>query len=122
MASEIQATFGLSVVNGTFKDALNRETYLVNEAAIGGDSLVVSVGTSEQDLAFPDVSTLGYAYLRNTDPTNFITYGPKSGGSMVLFGKLKAGEFAWVRLAPGITFRAKADTAACKLFMKVYQD
>ena len=124
MANEIQATFSLKVLNGNFKDYVNSETWNITQSTAGGDAVVVSVPTTAGGTAisFPDVSTYGYAFIRNIDATNFVTFGPTSGGAMVTFGKLKPGEFAWVRLTPGITLRVLADTATCLVQIKLLQD
>lgn len=122
MANELGFVFSSTLVHGSCKDSTPTETHQVSQSATGLQCRTVSVTTSEGDIAFADISTFGYAYLRNLDATNFITYGPKSSGSMVAFGKLKPGEAAWVRLFPGITLRAIADTGTCKLFVKVMED
>ena len=36
--------------------------------------------------------------------------------------KLKAGEFNPLRLVPGVTYYAKANTAAVKLYYEIYDD
>jgi hypothetical protein len=80
-----------------------------------------SIGTSEEALSFGDLASgEGFMYLRNLDATNFITYGPVSGGSMVGIGKLLPGEENLLRLIPGTTVRAKADTDACLLQFCVF--
>jgi hypothetical protein len=94
---------------------------IVDQAVRGGDSAIVPVGTSEQVIALA-VTTYGYAFLQNLDDTNYIEYGPTASGSMVVFGKLFAGEWAVLRLDPGIVFRARAHTAMCDLLMKVWSN
>ena len=68
-----------------------------------------------------DVSTLGWLVLQNLDTTNYVTYGPDSTG-MVDFGRIEAGEIAVLRLEPGITIKAQANTAAVDLLVKVFED
>ena len=41
---------------------------------------------------------------------------------MALFGRVNPGEFALLRLAPGIVVRAKAHTAAVKLKVSCYEN
>lgn len=78
---------------------------------------ILSIGTSEEDVTFTDVTTPRRLCMLNLDATNFVKYGPKSGGAMVEFGRLypdkTAGSFD---LGPsGVTLRMVADTAACKV-------
>lgn len=121
MANELQITLKSRLANGEFVDLIEGQTYQVTQAAIGGHFGVVTVGTSEEDVAVGDVSTLGWLYLKNLDSTNYVTYGPKDT-TMKAFGRLEPGEFAMLRLEPGITIRWKADTAAVKVLTKIYED
>ena len=52
----------------------------------------------------------------NTDSTNYVQYGPKSGGAMVPFNKILAGQsHGPMYLDDSVTIRAKANTAAVRL-------
>lgn len=115
MANEIQTTLNVAVVNGNFRQTFAPGTIQITQAAQGAHSPIVSVGTSEEDLTTGDVGTLGVLCLRNLDTTNYVQWGPKSGGAMVAIGRIKAGEVAFLRLEPGITIRWIANTAACKV-------
>lgn len=115
MANEIQTTLNVAVVNGNFRQTFAPGTIQITQTAQGAHSPVVSVGTSEEDLSVGDVGTLGVLCLRNLDSANYVQWGPKSAGSMVAVGRLKAGEVAYIRLEPGITLRWVANTAACKV-------
>jgi hypothetical protein len=72
------------------------------------------------------ITTLGIAYLYNLDPTNYIQWGPDSGGALVPVGRLLPRSTstpdipAVLRLEPGITLRAKAHTGNCNLLLAVY--
>lgn len=122
MASEIKLTISGTIAKGSFKDSITGETFNITQTGNGSHSPVVSVGTSEEDLTVGDVTTLGWLYLKNLDAANFIQWGPKSAGSMVAVGRLKAGEFVLLRLEPGITIRWIANTAAVNVQVKLYQD
>jgi hypothetical protein len=111
----------VSLTNGGLKDTI-QETANFNQTTIGKYGGVVSIGTSEEDLPVGDVGTNGYAFLKNLDPTNYVKWGPKSGGAMVEMGRLKPGEAAWFRVAPGVTIRAIADTAAVKVDYRLYEN
>lgn len=122
MANEITVTQKLVVENGEFSENISEVGQRFTQAAIGGHGPVLSIGTSEEDFPVGDVTVLGWLYLKNLDSTNYVTYGPKSGGAMVAFGRLEAGESALLRLEPGITIRGLANTAACKVKMLLLQD
>lgn len=124
MANEIRVGASLECNNGNFiLPKVGGNTQNVTQNTLGGGVPgMVSIGTSEEDIVTTDISTLGWCFIKNLDPTNFIKYGPKSGGSMIEFGKLKAGEAAVFRLMTGITIRAVADTAACKVQILILND
>lgn len=122
MANEITVSQQLSVTNGYASETFNVSGVRINQAAVGAHSPVWIIGTSEEDMAVGDVTTLGWLCLRNLDTTNYITYGPKSGGSMVALGRLNAGESCMLRLEPGVTLRAIANTAAVKVKQLLLQN
>lgn len=122
MSNEIRIQTSFRVENGNYKDDFRPGQILVDQSNPGRGGHVQSIGTSEEDIDVGDVATLGWMVLRNIDTTNYVTYGPKSGGVMVPFGRIEAGEPATLRLEPGITIRAQADTAAVKLDVRIYED
>jgi hypothetical protein len=117
MANEITLTLKGLVVNGYLRSEFNPGALQFTQTTIGGHFPIVSVGTSEEDFDTGDVgiANAGILMMRNLDTTNYVTYGPKSGGVMVAFGRIKAGEPAAFRLEPSITMRWIANTAAVKV-------
>ena len=122
MADEITTVLRVTVENGNYKQTVDYGTTKDDQAAQGGGVPgTVSVGTSEEDMTFGDRSTPGVVVLRNLDTTNFVTYGPKSAGSMVAFGRINAGEVARLRLASAVTWRWQADTATVKVQVDAFE-
>ena len=117
MANEIKVTASMSCTNGNLiLPTVGGSQQNITQTTLGGGGPgYLSIGTAEEDVAFTDVGTLGWVWMKNLDATNYITFGPKSAGSMVVFGRLKPGESIVMRLEPGITLRMLANTAACKL-------
>lgn len=73
-----------------------------------------SIGTSEEAIVLGEATAPGWAIFINRDSTNFIELRVSTGGAK--FAKLKAGEFAVLRLGSGAQVPyAIADTAACQL-------
>lgn len=120
MANEIRTNLTVNVSNGSFKDNFQPGTIQMNQStAAGGNPGTVAIGTSEEDVAFGDV-TPGLVVMQNLDPTNFVKYGPKSAGSMVLMGKISPGKIAYFELGAAVTLRMVADTGACNVLIKGY--
>jgi hypothetical protein len=122
MANELRFSGGTDLANGSLMDSTPQQTLLVTQSLAALLSKVVSVTTSEADLTTTEITTLGWARIQNLDTTNYVQYGPKSGGSMVALGRLKPGEWALLRLEPGITLRWVANTATCKVLVKTFND
>jgi hypothetical protein len=123
MANELQVFVGVTLTKSNLKRLINAETVQVTVSGnIVDGPKTVTVGTSEEDLTVGDVATLGWVYGRNIDATNFVKYGPKSAGSMIVFGRCKPGEIFCFRFEPGITLRWIADTGAVNMDIMVVSD
>lgn len=90
----------------------------IEQAVSGSGVAVYSIGNgAEEDIALPGDAFAGLEYvaIQNLDATNFVTIGPKSGGVMVAFTKIKPGRFALVPLAAAVVLRGIADTAPVRI-------
>jgi hypothetical protein len=123
VANEIRATFGLVYANGSMADTIASATTNITQTTLAFHSSLVFVGTSEEDMSVGDITAASgcWVYLKNMDAANFVKYGPKSGGAMVEFGRLRAGMFAFFFLAEAAVLRWIADTAQCKVLVKLYE-
>lgn len=122
MTNEISLNVVGTIVNGTFRDEFRPGGVQITQTtllAVGG---VQSIGTAAEALAVGDVATLGVAFFRNCDATNFVTVGTYVAATYYPAIKLKAGEVAALRLVSGLTYYAQADTAAVKLLYKIWND
>lgn len=121
MANEFTITSKIVLANGNLNDRWDNGSVSLTQTTKGLHAAVESVGTSEEDISYGVLGTPGLIVIRNLDATNYITYGPKSGGSMVLMGKLAAGQTAMFYLGASVTLRWIANTAACLVAYKVYE-
>jgi hypothetical protein len=120
MANEITVTSGIRVTNGNSSFAQAAKTKSFDQAAIGGPTPgAISVGTSEESTAFPELTTEGWLYMQNNDATNYVQWGFSTG---VYGGRLKAGESALFRMEPGLTLYLKANTAACNVLVAGFEN
>lgn len=115
MANEITSACTLRVNNGYLSSNLVRSATITQAVAKGPSPGCVNVGTSEEVISFAELTTLGVIQIINLDTTNFVQFGPESGGAMIPAIRLMPGEPNQFRLEPGVTYRAKADTAACNV-------
>jgi len=123
MAGTFTVTGKISLVNGDQKVTIREPgTDTFTQTGQGVHQPAWIVGTSEEALTVGDISTLGRIYFKNLDSTNYVDIGPDSGGSMVGCIRLKPGEEHWFRSKPGITWKGQANTAACKVEVKICED
>jgi len=123
MANELSVNVQANLAIGNLKENFAPGNKRIDVDAIGSYGSVVTVGqAAEEDYTTGDIATLGWLFLENLDDDNYVTYGPKSGGVMVPFGRLEAGEVAAFRLEPGITLRWQADTADVQVKTLLLED
>ena len=119
MASEITVGAYFRVINGNLKDEFNIGNQTITQTASGGPTPgYFTLGTSEETIAFGELSTKGWCVIHNLDATNFIKFGFSTG---VYGGKLLAGEACVFRLNTTSLYMI-ADTAACKVLVKGYEN
>lgn len=120
MANEIKLDVRLQINNGALKFLFAPGTVSLTQNAIGGPTPgYISVGITEESVAFSELGTEGFVVLHNVDPTNYIQWGFATG---VYGGRIKATEPAIFRLEPSATLYLKANTAACGLNIYAFED
>lgn len=122
VANAIQVTLGLKYANGSLVDAVQSFTTGVTQNNQEEDAPTVTIPTTAGGtvVSFPDLTTLGWLYMRNLDSANYVTFGPTATGALVPFGRMQAGEPAVLRLEPGISLRLLANTAPVKVQFKAF--
>ncbi len=84
------------------KVGFNPGAIRIDQAGEGVHSATVDVGTSDEAIDFGDIVTEGVCVLWNLDDTNYVEFGPESGGSIVPVGRLLPGGIPAIsRLAGG---------------------
>ena len=122
MADEFTTTFTMSLSNGEIADSISVRFGKYDQSAEGYSSGTFTVGTSEEAISFnSDISSEGFLFIRNADDTNWVEYGPESGGVMVSFGKILAQEWSWLRLKPAVVLRMKANSAPVRVELRLYE-
>lgn len=121
MAQEITATGSLSFTKGNMASAIALGD-TSKKFDVTGQHFVRStqnIGTSAEAIAKGDIGTIGWAYVRNLDATNYCELLDATSGNV--FIKLKPGEFFMGRLgcaAPA----AKANSSAVNIEYVLVED
>lgn len=125
MSGEVKVTAAIQVEKSSFKfpkvGGVQLDFDLAGDG--GGNPGLVEIGTSEEAIALGDITTPGWLWAKNLDPTNYVEWGPYDGAAMELCGRMEAGEPILFRLAPAsVTLYMKANTAPCKVQFYVFED
>ena len=103
MSNEITISGTLKLRSGYLDVARARGTFRVDQSAQGAHLSTTTAGTTEAELGTGDISTVGWAFLRNLDSNDDnahgVTFGIDVGGTYRPFGKMLSGEPALVRFA-----------------------
>lgn len=122
MANEITLTLDFQLVKDELTKTISDRRRRFDQAGVGAFDAVLDIGTSEETITLTDITTEGWAYFKNLDDTNFVTWGPDSTG-LVPMGRMNPGESAGpLRIEPGIAISMQADTAACRVRVMVLED
>jgi len=115
MADEITVSIGLRCNNGNFVQNPPTRTEKFDQTTALGSSLGVTIGTSEETIAWGDVAP-GYVRMTNLDATNFVSFGVVTAN---LDFELEAnGGMALVKMATGAALIMQADTADCNVLLE----
>jgi hypothetical protein len=117
MADEIAVSLSLRADKNNFSESVSFSGIRIDQNAIGAAAGVVTVSTSAaQAIAFGDVTTAGYAAVRNlstaTSGTAYISIGSLSGTNLTEVVRLRRGNPAVFPIRPNITLGAQANAAA----------
>lgn len=121
MASEITITSGIAVLKDNLSFTHPSTIALYTMTGSGGPTPgFITVGIVEESTAFPELTTLGWFFMKNLDATNYVRWG---FSTTVYGGRIKPGETAGpFRLNPGSTLFLIANTAACKVLVYGFED
>jgi len=120
MPGEIRVSLQFNVSKGGYSDNFTLFDGIYDQAGIGGGNPgTITVGTTESSLTFTQLTTAGWVIMKNLDPTNYIQWGFATN---VYGGRIRPLGFVIFQAEPGLTLFLKANTAACKLQVKCYEN
>jgi len=123
MADEITINSGMSLIKSNLKSALVRNDYTADQTTGRCYEDVQNIATTAggEVLAVGSISTVGWAYFKNLNATNFCKVGPEAAGAIVDTIKILPGETAGPMKMATNTIRAIADTGAIDLWYRLYE-
>lgn len=128
MADEIRINASMQVSNAAYRHSFRPGQLTVDQSGQGRSGYVQIIQTSAQTAGVgtaidfgSDSGTPGWLTLQNLDKNNFISWGPNVT-TLRTMGKLLPGEFAVFRMHASASLIAMADTAQCRLDVRLFED
>jgi hypothetical protein len=121
--ADISYSVNLNVAAGALSQSLNASNITSDFATTGLLAITLNVGTSTQAITTASASTLGLTFARSlaTAGTHTVSFGRVSGTTLFETVRLKAGDAAILRLAPG-NYAAKADAPDSRLLLQILEE
>lgn len=121
--ADISYSVNLNVNAGALNQNLNASNITSDFATTGLLALTLNVGTSTQAITTASASNLGLCFARSlaTSGTHTVSFGRVSGTTLFDTVRLKAGDAAVLRLAPG-NYAAKADAPNSRLLLQILEE
>lgn len=120
---DINYTITGQVAKGALSQSFAASGVTADIATAGVLSVTLNLGTAVQQVTTATLGALGLCFARSlaTTTTHTVSFGRLNGSTLYETVRLKAGEAAVLRLAPG-EYAAKAAVAGTRLVLTVYED
>jgi hypothetical protein len=120
---DISYSLNINVSAGALQQNLNASNITSDFSTTGMLAVTLNVGTATQAISTASASVLGLAFARSlsTAGTHTISFGRISGTTLFDVVRLKAGEAAVLRMAPG-NYAAKADAPGSRLLLQILEE
>lgn len=119
-------TYNISgnVQKGALREQFNASAITADIATAGVSAVTLGLNTSTTAVSTANLGAVGLAFIRNlaTETTHTVSFGRLDGTTLHETVRLKAGEAALLRLAPG-DYAAKAAVAGTtRAVITIYED
>lgn len=121
--SDIRYTINANVAKGSLVQAFNASGLTATMETAGMLAVTLNLGTSVTQINTATMGALGLCLARSlaTTTTHTVSFGRYVGGTLHDTVRLKAGDAALLRLAPG-DYAAKAAVDGSRLVLTVLED
>jgi hypothetical protein len=123
--SDINYTINAFVSKGKFSQQYIAAGNTTDMSSAGVLAVTLEPGTGTQAISTASATTLGYCMARNlaedTAGTAVVTFGRLSGTTLLETVRLRPGDAAWLRLAPG-DYAARGVAGNPTLLLEILED
>jgi len=120
---DINFTINGQVNKGSLVQSFAASGVTSDMATAGVASVTLELGTATSSVSTANLGAVGLCFARSlaTETTHTVSFGRVSSGTLYETVRLKAGEAALMRLAPG-NYAAKSAVAGSRLVLTIYED
>jgi hypothetical protein len=120
---DISYSVNLNVNAGALSQNLNASNITSDFSTTGFLAVTLNVGTATQAISTASASNLGLCFARSlaTAGTHTVSFGRLSGTALFETVRLKVGDAAVLRLAPG-DYAAQADAPDSRLLLQILEE
>lgn len=120
---DITYSISARVDKGAFSQSFAASGVTADIATAGMLSVTLNLGTSVTQISTATLGAVGLCVARSlaTSTTHTVSFGRYAGGTLYETARLKAGEAAILRLAPG-DYAARAAVEGSRLVLTVIED
>jgi hypothetical protein len=121
--ADVVFSISANVSKGSLSQSFAATGVTADMAEAGLLSVTLALGTNSTQIATTTLNAVGLCIARNlaTSTTHTASFGRLDGTALVETVRLRAGEAAILRLAPG-NYAARAAVAGTKLLVQVLED
>lgn len=120
---DVQYTINGQVAKGSLSQSFAASGVTANMATAGVASVTLELGTATSSVSTANLGAVGLCFARSlaTETTHTVSFGRLTGTNLYETVRLKAGEAAVLRLAPG-DYGAKSAVEGSRLVLTIYED
>lgn len=121
--ADVSYSVALSVSDGALSQNINASNITSDLSTTGMLAVTLNLGTATQAISTATLSNLGLCYARSlaTTETHTVSFGRLSGTTIFETVRLRAGDAAILRLAPG-NYAAKAAVEGSRLLVQILEE
>lgn len=121
--SDINYSINVSVQKDEFQQQFVAPGRTATMGTVGMLAVTLQLGTATSAVSTASAATLGYAFARSlaTAGAGSISLGRVSGTTLFDTVRLKAGDAAWFRMAPG-NYAARASAEGTPLLLQILEE
>lgn len=120
---DVQYTINGQVAKGSLSQSFAASGITASMATAGVASVTLELGTATSSISTANIGAVGICFARSlaTVETHTVSFGRVDSNTLYETVRLKAGEAAVLRLAPG-DYAAKSAVEGSRLVLTIYED